>query len=154
MEHDVKTLGVNRAWWHEAGILYVSYGDERHCDGEAFTKEQALDGCELVASFVGSATVYMIADIRKIRRATREARRLEIEDPQSCVALLVGCTVTRMLATAYAGLGRPKHETRVFSSEDQAVDWLRSMRACREQECVTGPLEHEQGVSEDAVLPL
>jgi hypothetical protein len=136
VEKEIRTLGVNRAWWHETGILYVAYGDERHREGEAYTKEQAQDGLELVCSFIGDKPAFMIADIREIRRATREARHMDSEDPKSVVALLVGCTVTRMLASAYLGLSRPKHTTRVFSSVEKATAWVRRLRACRQEAIV------------------
>ena len=125
MDEQVKTLGVNRAWWVEPGILHVEYGTSMHRGGQTFTHADALDGQTLVTECIGTRPVVMIADIRNIRKTTRKARKMQPEGSEHIVAILVGCAVTRMIASAYLGLTRPKHTTRVFSNEDLAIDWLR-----------------------------
>ena len=126
MTENIKCLGVNRAWWHEPGILFVEYGTDEHREGLLFTHADAMDGMELVKECAGVQPVVMLADIRNLRKTTRKARRIQPEGSEPIVAILVGCAVTRMIASAYLGLTRPKHTTRVFSNQEQALSWLRA----------------------------
>ena len=133
---DVRALGANRAWWIAPGLLYVAYGGLEHRNGAVFTEEDAATGTELVATFTGGHSVYMIADIRNLRSTSREARHTRNQDEGSVVALLVGCSVTRMIASAYLGLNRPKQLTRVFSNAEKALNWLLRVRRDRNEEPV------------------
>jgi hypothetical protein len=112
----------------DEAFLHVQYAVEAHPKPKSWTEQDLEDSLELVESLAGDGPVYMVADIRWIPRPTPKARDVKPEDSASVVALLVGNAVTRMLAYYYVGLTRPAHTTRVFTCEDKAVAWLRSVR--------------------------
>jgi hypothetical protein len=41
-------------------------------------------------------------------------------------ALLVGSTMMKLIATAYINFNKPKVPTRMFTSEEKAIAWLKT----------------------------
>lgn len=71
----------------------------------------------------------VLVDAREGRFMDRAARVYYASDEaarfRSASALLVGSTVTRVMASFFLGLNKPTHPVRLFTSEDEALDWLR-----------------------------
>jgi hypothetical protein len=81
---------------------------------------------ELAALTFGKR-VPVLADIRKVKSMTREARKHygRVTDMVSAIALLVASPATQVIATFFLGLNRPDVPTRMFTDEDAALTWLR-----------------------------
>jgi hypothetical protein len=75
------------------------------------------------------AAVPVINDIRNTKSITREAREFytgeETKKVVSAIALLVGSPVSRALGNFFIAVNRPSCPTRVFSSEQKAIEWLK-----------------------------
>lgn len=71
-----------------------------------------------------------LAVAHRIRGATRDVRALvatskAFSDIASRFAMVVQSPVSRLLGNTFFGLNRPPFPTRMFTSEDEAVAWLR-----------------------------
>jgi hypothetical protein len=81
---------------------------------------------ELMA-LTGGARLPVLADIRKWKSMTRDARTFYggATDTFSALALLVSSPATRMTANFFMGLNRPNVPTQMFNDEAEALRWLR-----------------------------
>lgn len=71
----------------------------------------------------------MVVDSSRMKSLAREARYYyageEAAKAACAVGLLVGTPVSRVLGNFYIGLSNPHLPTRLFSSEDEALEWLK-----------------------------
>jgi hypothetical protein len=69
----------------------------------------------------------LLADIRKVKSLTREARKYldNVTDSFSALALLAGSPATQLMVNFFIGMSRPKVPTRMFTDEEKALIWLR-----------------------------
>ncbi len=71
----------------------------------------------------------LLVDTKSMKSLSREARHYYASDEAakvaSAVALVVDTPVSRVLANFYLGLSNPRLPTRLFSSEDEALEWLK-----------------------------
>jgi len=119
MDNDVKSY---RGWWDETnGIARVDW-----IPGSACALPEArgvLDG--MVALHRGTPGV--LVDIRQTASINRPARELfKDSKTHSGCALLAGSAATRMMANFFLTLNRGPIPIRMFTSEAEAVDWLRA----------------------------
>ena len=79
------------------------------------------------SALTGGARMPILADIRKWKSMTRDARTFygNATDMFSALALLVSSPATRMTANFFIGLNRPNVPTQMFNDEAEAVRWLR-----------------------------
>jgi hypothetical protein len=73
----------------------------------------------------------VLVDCRQVRSASRESRLYwegrEARESLAAMALLVASPVSRVIASFFVRLVRPEFNVRLFSSEDDAVRWLRQI---------------------------
>jgi SpoIIAA-like len=69
----------------------------------------------------------LLADIRKVKTLTREARVFfdNVTDKFSALALLAGSPATQLMVNFFLGMSHPKVPTRMFTDEEKARAWLR-----------------------------
>jgi hypothetical protein len=81
------------------------------------------------AYLAGSRKVPVLVDMANIRTMSREARSyIGGEDAArftSAVALLVGSPVSKVVGNFFLGLNRTPFPARLFTSESEAVSWLK-----------------------------
>jgi hypothetical protein len=78
---------------------------------------------------LGQGPVRLLVDLRPVGSIDRDAREffISLSPHYRAVALLAGSPATRMLANFFLGFKRGDMiPVRVFTSETDAVDWLRS----------------------------
>jgi len=95
-----------------------------------------IHGAEALTAAVHSLTDRprpVFADSRKMRSADilsmRYAAGPETASLGTRLAILVGSPVSRMIGSVFLGLAKPPYPTRLFTSEDAAVAWLRAASA-------------------------
>jgi hypothetical protein len=75
----------------------------------------------------------MLVDFRQIKAQTREARAYYAGEESakifSAVSLLVASPVSRVIGNFFTGLNRPIYPLRLFTSEDEALAWLKGFLA-------------------------
>jgi len=85
--------------------------------------------------------VLLLSDIRKVGTITKSARAaaqgkkvdgLELDfgfnDVIQASAILVNSGVSRILGNLFIGLNRPAFPTKIFTKEDQALEWLSAFK--------------------------
>jgi hypothetical protein len=112
-----------RVWWDDAnGITRLGW-----VAGSACTLPKAQGILEAVAA-LGHGRVRILVDIRQSGSIDRPARELFMysEEYFESFALLAGSAATRMMANFFLGLNRGPIPVRMFTSEAEAVGWLRA----------------------------
>jgi hypothetical protein len=82
-----------------------------------------------VAELGGGVARPALVDLRELRSMSRDCRKYfagpETAKVESAVALLVGSPVARAIGNFFMGLNKPLIPTRLFTSEAEALGWLR-----------------------------
>jgi hypothetical protein len=76
----------------------------------------------------------VLADIRHVKAIEREARevyrsREKYNMEVTALAILVGSPLSRAIGNFFIGLSRMPMPTRLFTSEADAIRWLKGVRA-------------------------
>ena len=67
-----------------------------------------------------------LIDMRQIKSTTREAREYSTGAKYTpAVALLIASPISRILGNFFINYSQPPYPTRLFTSEDEALDWLK-----------------------------
>ena len=76
----------------------------------------------------GRGPVPVLVDMRQLAKADRSAREhfTSAEAQATAVALLVGSSVSKVVANFIIGMKRMPVPTRMFTDEDAAVSWLQT----------------------------
>jgi hypothetical protein len=76
--------------------------------------------------------VGVIVDQRRLRTMTREAQEVATQGsenrPTIGCAVLIGSPIAVMIANFFIIFGRPRYPTKLFTSEEAAVEWLAQLR--------------------------
>jgi len=71
----------------------------------------------------------LLIDTKQMKSFSREARQYFASDDAaacaSAAAIVVGTPVSKVLGNFYLGLSNPKLPSRLFTSEDEALAWLK-----------------------------
>ena len=121
----------------ETGTTYISVRE----DGVVFVKvkagaELSLDAAEenhvATARLVGDRDFVIVVDTRLAQGISREAREYyanpEVRQHTIAQALIIESSVSRVLGNFFIGLNKPPFPTQLFTSEEEAIAWLQSMR--------------------------
>lgn len=78
---------------------------------------------------LGQGPVRVLVDLRRIASIDRAGREffMNLNPHYKATALLAGSPATRMLANFFLGLKRGGNPVRMFTSEQEAIDWLRGL---------------------------
>ena len=94
-----------------------------------YTLAVAEENLRAMASLVGSdRRCPLLTDGRNVKSSTREARmRYTAELPRivSAMAVLVGSPASRVTGNIYLAVNKPSFPTRLFTSEEEALVWLK-----------------------------
>lgn len=109
--------------WIEDNILYGRYADNLHLslDIARYVVTERLKFCRY-KDYLG------FIDVRGIRSASKEAREyLANEGSEGIIAgaLLIDSILTRTLGNIFLMINKPKMPSKLFTSEDEAIAWLK-----------------------------
>lgn len=118
-------LRTGRYWVDDDGFLRGECfeGAERSlADAEEQLREQK--------AHFGAERRPFLMDISRVRTLARDARNYfanseESMSPFSHVALVVGSPLSRAVGNFFIGLNKPRMPTRLFTSIDDALAWIR-----------------------------
>ncbi len=125
------TLRTGRFWLDEDGILRgecFEGAEETLVDAEEQLREQRV--------MAGGRARPFLMDISRVRSLSRDARNYfaksaAAQEVFSSVALVVGSPLSRAVGNFFIGLNKPLMPTRLFTSEEDALGWLRAQGAGR-----------------------
>jgi len=93
------------------------------------TLETAIENIKGCAEFAGNNRLPVFIDYTNIRSITREARGYyageECSQVVSATAILTRNTISKVIANFYLGLNKPKNPTKLFTSKENAIKWLK-----------------------------
>lgn len=116
-----------RLWLDEDGILRLVF----HPKAE-LTRADAEENHAAIMRLTGSQhdSTPQLVDISRIKSADRGARTFSASDGAAtlAVALIVGSPVSRVIGNFYLGLNSPKYPLRLFTSEREAIEWLKGFQ--------------------------
>jgi hypothetical protein len=124
MENEAITTRVSKVWLGEDGIARVI-----HVAGAEVTVEDAKETMAAYLKLNQGKRRPLLVDTKAMKSLAREARQYyaseEAAKVGSAVALIVGTPVSRVLGNFYIGLSNPHLPSRLFTSEAEAMEWLK-----------------------------
>ena len=122
--HTTKTAKI---WICEEEIFHISC-----LPGSVHRLEEALENMAVFPA-EGKDELPVLADIRHVKAIEREAREVyrnrdKYNMQVSALAILVGSPLSRAIGNFFIGLSRMPMPTRLFTSESDAVQWLKEAR--------------------------
>jgi hypothetical protein len=116
------------AFWREGGVLRARFHDGAEVQGD-----DARDNVEASMRLRGGAPVPLAVDLRPARSQSAEARAIfagpEGAQIASATALIIASPLSRVLGSFYLRVNKPAVPTRLFTSEADALRWLRGLLA-------------------------
>jgi hypothetical protein len=124
MESEAITTKISKVWLGEDGIARII-----HVPGAEVTLEDAQETMAAYRKLNEGKRRPLFVDTKTMKSLAREARHYyaseEAARVASAVAIIVGTPVSRVLGNFYLGLSNPHLPSRLFSSEEEALTWLR-----------------------------
>jgi hypothetical protein len=119
----IKTVKT-KMWLGEDGVVRIIW-----IPGAEVTLEDAQETMEAYLKIYQGKKRPLLIDTKTMRSFAREARKYyageEAAKVASAVAIIVGTPVSRVLGNFYLGLSNPHIPSRLFVSEDEALEWLK-----------------------------
>jgi hypothetical protein len=108
----------------EDGILYAEL-----YPGAAMTLEDAELSLAAIPRSADGSKHLVLVDLRNLKAMTREAREFYASDKAAqrvaAAALLVASPISRVIGSFFIGLNKTRMPLRLFTSEKEAISWLR-----------------------------
>jgi hypothetical protein len=122
------TTRVEHLWLDDEGIVHAD-----GIEGSEHTKVDAEEATTVIWEVARRQARPLLVDMRRTKSMDRDARA-HYAGPATvgvarAVALLTGSPLTRVLASFFMGLSKPVVPTRMFTSEAEALAWLRGFLA-------------------------
>ncbi|MFZ2103567.1 MAG: hypothetical protein WAU86_23690 [Oricola sp.] len=126
--HEEHASRVARVWVGEDGICRII-----HSPGAEVTLEDAQETMAVYKAMSGGKRLPLFIDTKTMRSLSRDARHFyaseEAAECASAAAIIIGSPVSTVLGNFYLGLSNPRLPTCLFSSEDEAMEWLKGFVA-------------------------
>lgn len=98
-------------------------------EGAEIELENAIENYEAAHTLTGNTKHLLLVDAKATVYISKEARTYSAElKPNSPIAMavIVTSTANRLIGNFYINFNKPKVPTKLFSTEDKAVEWLKS----------------------------
>ena len=122
-EIEVRT---QRIWLADDGIIHAKL--KPHVEVDRADAEEAI---RAISSLCQGTRRPVFVDMSDIKFMSREARTYfagpETAKVESAAALLIRSPLTKAIGNFFMGLNRPLFPTRLFTSEAEALTWLREL---------------------------
>ena len=123
-EEEILGGAKSKLWLGEDGIVRIIW-----VPGAEVTLEDAQETMAAYLKINQGRKRPLFVDTKTMKSLAREARHYyaseEAARVASAVAVIVGTPVSRVLGNFYLGLSNPHLPTRLFSSEEDALEWLK-----------------------------
>lgn len=128
MEREEIVTRVSRVWVGDDGIARVI-----HFPGVELTLADAQETMAAYLKVSKGEKLPLLVDTTEMKSMTRESRLYyaseETAQTGCAVAIIIGTPVSKVLGNFYIGLSKPHLPSRLFTSEEEALAWLRSFLA-------------------------
>ncbi len=124
MEQEEIVTRVSKVWVGEDGIARVI-----HVPNAELTLEDAKETMVAYLKLSKGKRLPLFVDTKEQKSMTRECRIYYASEESakvaSAVAIIVGTPVSRVMGNFYLGLSNPHLPSRLFTSEQEALEWLK-----------------------------
>ncbi len=103
----------------EDGILCF-----RAASGVEHDEDKAIENIAALRQLARGMLLPVLVDMRETGAMTRAARQAYANADSAAQGLLVGSSFTRIIANVFLRIGRPGQPAKMFTSEEEAVQWL------------------------------
>jgi hypothetical protein len=121
---EIQRLDKVKLWLGKDGIVRIIW-----VPGAEVTLDDARETMAAYLRIYQGKKRPLYVDTKTMKSLTREARQYfageEAARVASAVAILVSTPVSRVLGNFYLGVSAPHLPTRLFDSEDEALEWLK-----------------------------
>ena len=111
-------------WMDDDGICHTQVKENA-----VIELKHAVANRQDVKTVAGETIPPMIVDVRKIQSISRDARdyfAMRNRKPGvSAIAMIIDSEVSKMIVNLYLQFSKPTVPTKLFTSEEKAVEWLR-----------------------------
>nr|WP_133242751.1 hypothetical protein [Pontibacter virosus] len=107
--------------------MYCIYKETKELD-----IEKARECVQDRINYIGEQVYPSLFDITQVKHSTKEARDYLANEGNVGVtasAILVSSPMVKMAANIYIHVNKPKNPTRMFTSKEEAVQWLSQYKA-------------------------
>jgi len=115
-------------WLTDEGIVHTKLKPHIEVDGA-----DAEEAVRAIGSLCSGKKRPVFVDMSEIKFMSREARTYfagsETANVESAAALMIRSPLTKAIANFFLGLNKPRFPTRSFTSEAEALTWLRGFLA-------------------------
>jgi len=97
-------------------------------EGAEIELENAIENYEAAVVLTGDTKHLLLVDAHATVYVSKEARAYSAElKPNSPIAMavIVSSTANRLIGNFYINFNKPKVPSRIFSSEEKAIEWLK-----------------------------
>jgi hypothetical protein len=113
-----------RIWLGNDGIVHII-----NSPGYKVKLEDAKQNVHAAKKF-GDKKRPLYVDITRIESVSKDAREyyasIEAAKRISVCAMVVGSPISKVVGNFFLGLNKPHYPVRLFTSEEEALDWLRN----------------------------
>jgi hypothetical protein len=128
-ERAVRTTSISTLWVDDDDLMHVEYRA-----GTTMTVERVREQLAAAVALAGERPMRVLADLRGRVSSADRAVRAELGGPESAartiaVAMLVDSELARAMVNFFMSVTRPPFPIRMFTSEHDALAWLRTFPA-------------------------
>ncbi|MCB1191875.1 MAG: STAS/SEC14 domain-containing protein [Leptospiraceae bacterium] len=122
----IKTSNTTH-WIDEEGIIHSLF-DPQTSD----TLETAKENIEADKQLAEGKQLPLLVDIRNLKSQSREAQNYYADEEAlkvlSACAILIDSGLSKVIGNFFIAVKKPKLPTRLFTSESEALQWLRQFK--------------------------
>jgi hypothetical protein len=115
-----------KIWIDETGIVHTRYSN-----GSEVSLEQAKEEVRLLNILGRGNRIPCVVDITLVKSVSREAGEYysseELSGVFSAVAMIVDSPMSKVMANFFLKIDGPPYPIRLFTTEEDAVGWLRGL---------------------------
>ncbi len=118
---------TSRIWLGDDQIMRV-----RVAKGAEQKLEDAVENIFAMAELSSGKRLPAIIDISESKSIARDARNYYASEKavevELALALVIGSPLSRLMGNFFLGLNKPPYPTRLFTSEQEAIAWLKGFQ--------------------------
>ena len=124
MKSEVIETSIGKVWLDEEGIIR-----DKLKEGSVIELKEAKEEIAAYSSFCKEKKRPQLVDIRGVKSVSAEARNYfageELAEAVCAIAGIIGSPLSRIMGNFFLGLNKPSFPSKLFTSEEEALIWLR-----------------------------
>ena len=122
MKSEVIETSIGKMWLDEEGIIRVKMNA-----GSVIELEEVKEVVAARSTLSKGKKRPLLVDIRALRSVSAEARSYFAGEEEAVCAIagIIGSPLSRIISNFFLGLNKPSYPFKLFTSEEEALKWLR-----------------------------